>query len=283
MSEAGDVKPTLEEQLAEFRRAHPFVTLTASDRDWRYCKGGATAPVILVLGGALGHAEFNFAVVAALEERCKVIAPDYPPVRALDDVTMDLAALLDVEGAAQAHVVGGSFGGVIAQAFARRRPDRIASLVLSHTGAPSRAPGRKAAVGLLKLLPEKVLRAMFRRRVQVALQGADPFWMREFERSVSVITKEDLISRTMLAAEFSDRYGGEIGPQQPAYPVLVIDADDDPLFRAPARSALRRLYPDAQFHAFEGTGHIAALLRPEAYAAVILDFVGQADRQRAWS
>ena len=54
--------------------------------------------------------------------------------------------------------------------------------------------------------------------------------------------------------------------------VLILEADDDPLFPPAARDALRALYPGAEVHTFHGTGHAAAVLRPDEYAAVLLRF-----------
>ena len=46
----------------------------------------------------------------------------------IDDLADDLAGLLDALGVAQAHIVGLSLGGMTAQAFGVRHPDRAESL-----------------------------------------------------------------------------------------------------------------------------------------------------------
>jgi pimeloyl-ACP methyl ester carboxylesterase len=53
------------------------------------------------------------------------------------DFVADLAALLDALGVARATIVGNSFGGVVALAFAAAHPARVAGLVLidAHDGA----------------------------------------------------------------------------------------------------------------------------------------------------
>jgi 3-oxoadipate enol-lactonase/4-carboxymuconolactone decarboxylase len=53
----------------------------------------------------------------------------------MDDLAADLAGLLDGLGIARAHVVGLSLGGMTAQAFAVRYPDRLERLVLMATSA----------------------------------------------------------------------------------------------------------------------------------------------------
>ncbi len=53
----------------------------------------------------------------------------------IDDLADDLAGLLDALGVAQAHIVGLSLGGMTAQAFGVRHPDRAESLTLMATAA----------------------------------------------------------------------------------------------------------------------------------------------------
>src|SRR4051794_16959245 len=51
----------------------------------------------------------------------------------IDDLAGDLAALLDALGIDKAHVLGLSLGGMTAQSFAVRYPQRLSSLVLMAT------------------------------------------------------------------------------------------------------------------------------------------------------
>jgi pimeloyl-ACP methyl ester carboxylesterase len=268
---------SLDQQLSAFRAAHPPATVQARGHTWSYVRAGGEGPAVLLLGGALGRAEFGFPVVRALEGSARVLAPDYPPAGTLRQVTDGLAALLDAEGVRRAHVVGGSFGGMVAQAFARAHPERVASLVLSHTGAPDPAGGRAWAVRLIGLLPPRLLRALLRRRLRSSLAAADPFWTRQFDEIIAGLAKEDVLSRVGLAAEFSARYGATAVPQRPPYPVLIVEADDDPLLTARKRASLHVLYPGARTHVFHGTGHAAGILQPDAYAAVLRQFVEEAE------
>jgi pimeloyl-ACP methyl ester carboxylesterase len=60
-----------------------------------------------------------------------------PAAYRLADMAGDAAGLLDCLGIGQAHVVGASMGGMIAQTLAATRPDRVLSLasIMSTTGA----------------------------------------------------------------------------------------------------------------------------------------------------
>jgi pimeloyl-ACP methyl ester carboxylesterase len=68
----------------------------------------------------------------------KIVSRRIPnPAYRLADMAHDVAGLLGVLGLRDAHVVGASMGGMIAQTLAARHPDRVRSLtsIMSNTGA----------------------------------------------------------------------------------------------------------------------------------------------------
>jgi (E)-2-((N-methylformamido)methylene)succinate hydrolase len=69
--------------------------------------------------------------------------PDGP--YALDDYVSELLALLDAEGIERANIVGSSFGGMIAQAFAIAHPERVATVAFLSAVA-ARTPEQREAV-----------------------------------------------------------------------------------------------------------------------------------------
>ncbi len=89
---------TLEQELAAFRTAHPPRHVSRRGVEWSYYTGGQGGEVILRLTGALGVAEFSFQQIRLFERRFRVIAPDYPAVRSLAEVTDGLLAILAAEG-----------------------------------------------------------------------------------------------------------------------------------------------------------------------------------------
>jgi len=267
------LRTVLEHELAKFRAAHPARRLAHRGTDWRYYTAGQSGEAVLLLGGALGFAEFAFQQIHLLEAHFRVLAPDYPAVPSLAEFADGLLALLDAEQIRTAHVVGGSFGGLLAQVLVRRAPKRVASLVLSHTGAPDGR--RRRAAQVVALLPAPLLRAALKARLGRTLAAADPFWRQYFEGAVGRLSRADILSRIRLQAAFSAE-AGYCPEDLTAWPgrILVIEAADDPLLPPAAQQRLRALYPLAHVHQFQGTGHAAALLRPEEYAAVLTHFFG---------
>jgi pimeloyl-ACP methyl ester carboxylesterase len=262
----------LERELAEFRGGHTPKSLTHRGVEWRYYAGGSGDRVLLRLSGALGLAEFSFQQIRLFERQFRVITPDYPPVSSLAQMTDGLLAILDAEGVERAEVSGGSFGGLLAQALVRQAPERVASLVLSHTGAPD-AKRRAVATAVVAAMPMRLLRGLLKARLGKTLDAADTFWRRYFDRAIDQMTKADIVSRVRLQAEFGARTWGPDDLASWPGRVLLIEGEDDPLFPPAARARLRALYPSAEVHRFQGTGHAAAVLKPEEYAAVVTRFL----------
>jgi pimeloyl-ACP methyl ester carboxylesterase len=117
-------------------------------------RDGANPPVVLLHGFCQSSAywEPTADLLAAAGIRC--VAPDLPGFGASADesgpYTMtgladSLARLLDARGIARITLVGGSMGGVVAQHFVLRYPERVGRLLLVATGATTADPAAALA------------------------------------------------------------------------------------------------------------------------------------------
>jgi len=122
-------------------------------------------------------------------------------------------------------------------------------------------------------LPQPVLRVLLKKRLGRTLDAADRFWQRYFDRAIGEMTKGDILSRVRLQAEFAALQWTASDHARWPRRVLLMEGEDDPLFPAEARARLRALYPTAEVHQFRGTGHAAAVLKPEEYAEVVTRFL----------
>ena len=78
----------------------------------------------------------------------------------LEDMADDAAGLLDALGIRGAHIMGASMGGMIAQLFALRHPEKTLSLisVMSTTGRPGVGVATPEAMGALMSAPKSTSR-----------------------------------------------------------------------------------------------------------------------------
>ncbi|HSW16795.1 MAG TPA: 3-oxoadipate enol-lactonase [Ramlibacter sp.] len=106
--------------------------------------GPPDAPVVLLAHGLLADHSVWDAVATRLAARFRVLRPDLrghgaspapPPPYTLAQLGEDLLALLDELHIAQAHLVGSSMGGMLAQPVAARHGKRLLSLTLATTAA----------------------------------------------------------------------------------------------------------------------------------------------------
>jgi pimeloyl-ACP methyl ester carboxylesterase len=101
-------------------------------------------PAVVLLHGFTQDSRVWAPQLANLSDRFTVIAwdapgagqsTDPPSTYAISDWADTLAQLLDAEDLARAHIVGLSWGGLLAQEFYRQYPSRVSSLVLADTYA----------------------------------------------------------------------------------------------------------------------------------------------------
>lgn len=266
---------TLEERYAAFLRTHPLCYATCTRHDWPYRQGGLVhAPAVLLLPGALGRPETGFEYALALEPYLRVISPGYPStIGSMAALADGAAALLEACGVARAHVVGGSFGGLVAQALLDRHPERVGRLVLSDTSppVPARALRMRAAALAIRALPARTVRAVLRfgvgRYVAALLPEARRFWRAHFEEMLSQLTRDEVENRACAWAEFDSA-----GTRPAACrSTLILCAESDHTV-SPARLLDR--FPGAAVHMVTSPlGHAASIGDTLAYLAPILRFL----------
>jgi 3-oxoadipate enol-lactonase len=206
-------------------------------------------------------------------------------VSTLGEVCDAASAILDREHVGRAVVFGGSFGGLVAQAFFKRRRAQVQDLVLLSTGAPSPAAGARTArmARLMRLLPFPLLRGMMRLEISRHLDAPVPagqaarvgeFRQRLDDYFENTLTKRTLLSRVALSVEFNrhERYAPEDAAGWPGR-VLIVESGDDPTVTPEERRRLRETYPHAFVCTFPGAGHMIPLLRLEELVGLVKAFL----------
>jgi pimeloyl-ACP methyl ester carboxylesterase len=260
-------------------------SLNINGVEWEYETAGRGRETLLLFHGAVGGAETMRALAGAFADEFRTIAPTVADVNTLDEVCDAASAILDREHVARAHVFGGSFGGLVAQAFLKRRPAQVATLTLLGTGAPDRKTAARNArmTKVVRFLPFPLTRALLKLEMSRNLSTPAPPEAAEriaesrrrleeyFDRK---LTKRALLSRVALSLDFNlkETYAPEDHAAWPGR-VLIVESDDDPLIPAAERLRLRETYPRAFVCAFPGAGQMITLLQPEALTEVVKAFI----------
>lgn len=205
----------------------------------------------------------------------------------LDDLSSDLAAVLDGYGIAAAHFVGMSLGGYLSQILALRQPERFRSLTLFASeplgGAEEPLPGidekfmeHFATLGELDWTERSAVSAAMMRSAELSTGTAHPFDRAAVTAEINATLDR---AKNIVSAFNHAQMPHDLDPTLKAgdikVPVLVIHGEKDPILPLPNGQALSRLIPGADLKVLPGTGHEIHPLDVPAIADAILGFAAK--------
>jgi len=275
-----DVPREQVEMLLRFRQEHPVQHLQYKGQNWEYIRAGEAGAAVLLMPGALGTAESAWQHTARMSQSFRVLVPSYPPVSTMAELVEGIAAVADHAGFPRLRLVGASYGGLVAQVFVRRYPERVEKLVLSHTGhpEPERARKNRRLLAVLSLLPMRFLRKIYKKSMADYIPAGHPETGLNRAYIYEVVDfhlqRGGLVNSYRRVVDLDAHYA--FTPQDLAdWPgrVLILASDDDPGISEEGRNRLLALYPEAQVHLFSGTGHAASILKRDEYYSVLEGFL----------
>lgn len=252
--------------------------------------GEAGTTVVLLTGWAVGGGVWEYQV-PALAPRHRVVTLDNrgagrtrAPTRAwtMAELARDVVALLDHLGASDAHVVGCSMGGMVAQEVALQAPERVRSLTLiaTHAGRlQDKLPRLGTLVSFAKVNTgsaeerHAAVRAMLFPADYLATAAPEPI-----DRAI----RRDFLEQPPLAdrmAQLGAIMRHDTAARLPSLrvPTLVIVAGQDRLLPPSGCEALGRLIPGARTLSMPEAGHGIIGQRPEPVNDALLAHFAEAD------
>jgi pimeloyl-ACP methyl ester carboxylesterase len=203
----------------------------------------------------------------------------------IDTFADDLAELLDALGIGAAAIVGLSLGGMIAQSFAVRHPERVRALVLADTAV-------SVSLTLSDMVQRYLLFPYWAMWLTIRLLGARrftsfSFWLARVTRSARWFGHDEATRRYVEAcmvafddAEYLKVYGAIyaftlLPLERITAPTLVLNGEHESrsVFRH-TEEVLRRV-PGARAEVLPEAGHTSNMENPEAFDLALAAFLRQ--------
>jgi pimeloyl-ACP methyl ester carboxylesterase len=263
------------DSLAAFRQTHPVQTLELRGVEWTYLSLGEGPETILLLHGMTGAYDIWWQQMEALQDEYRVISVTYPAVNSLEEMEQGVMAILNAEGVEHFYVVGSSLGGYFAQYLVTQYPNTIWGAVFANTFPPNDiiAENNKTIGAFLPFLPEwtvmNVLSGSMRESVYPASNHSELVLAFGLEQTYGRMSKAQVLGRFHCVVEpFEAPDMAVLG-----IPVMIIEADNDPLVEATLRKQLKETYPTAEVVTLSN-GHFPYLSMPDKYTAYLREFFG---------
>jgi succinyl-CoA synthetase alpha subunit len=191
----------------------------------------------------------------------------------LELMAEDLKGLLDDLRVPYCHVVGLSIGGMIAQTFALRYPERVEKLVLSNTTSGQTAESRNALLERARTVEsggmQTVLESTINHWFTSDFPEHSPHVVEFVRQELSKCSPQSFAKATRAIAglDLWDRLG-EI-----AVPTLVMTGENDPGTNVETARRIHELIPGSRLEIIPDASHMAPIEQPDAYARAIIQFL----------
>jgi pimeloyl-ACP methyl ester carboxylesterase len=273
---------SIDDEFVQLLRSHlaPDVSFSmpqlhlSDGTDLRMLMAGTGQPVVLLPPMDSIASAWKYQI-EALVQRYQVIVPHLPGyagsrfLQGATDLATQAQRLLD--GLAHLgvkeplHLVGWSFGGMLAQLVALKAPHRIASLSLVNTSGGFGLPSSVTAAAQIM----KGLRDDFQRSASTLpepharlLQGL----LFEGTRSVAPEVKLSYVDQALSFDGW--RQTGSLG-----IPAFIVGGGADSITPPEQSLRLHRNIPASLYVLFEGAGHFIPMLEPERFNRELLSFL----------
>jgi pimeloyl-ACP methyl ester carboxylesterase len=254
-------------------------TLSVGGVDVHAWVGGQGEP-LLVLHGAGGNRGFTRSI-ATLAERYTVWAPTHPGfgrsgdaewMEGIDDLARFYLWFIDAAGLGRPHVLGHSIGGWTAAEMAVTSPGSLGRLVLV---APA---GLKPEAGEILDIFYYPLPKL--RELTVHDPATIPEWDALFATPATAAEEEIAVRNREMTARLTwkpymhnprlERFLPRV-----SNPTLLIWGREDRIVPVVCGEQYRKLLPRAALTVLEHCGHLPPIEQPEAFAGLVLDFLGE--------
>ena len=123
------------DEIEQFLNRNPYQVMKIGSANIRYViTGEETKPCVVFLNGGMNCSEMWFKYVEKMSDEYRILIFDYPiEIKTVDETAQIIHEFLIKLGIKKAFFAGASFGGMMAQIFARKYPQMVTGLGLYST------------------------------------------------------------------------------------------------------------------------------------------------------
>jgi pimeloyl-ACP methyl ester carboxylesterase len=242
-----------------------------------------SGPALVLLHGFLSDSRVWRTQLEELSDQFDVVAWDAPGAGAsvdpsheftIEDWARSLCSFLDAQGVEQAHILGLSWGGILAQELYRLDPERVLSLILAGTYAGWKGSiGEEASSQRLarcirdsELPPDELARGwipeLFTERAPSALR----------EQMTAVVRDFHPVGFRMMARSSAETDTTELLPRI-SVPTLLVWGEQDTRSPLAIAAQFQAAIPHAELIVIPNAGHVANMERPKQFNEAVRGFV----------
>lgn len=257
-------------------------------KEWSYYQAGEGKETILLLGGGINFEIVWFPYIEALRNDYTIIVPIYPVVGNLEELLFGIKGILNNENITEVHIIGQSFGGMVAQSFGKKYPAMTHKLIIVNSATASTAIPEKIRQKKIKTTRSIVKKMRFYPLKLMSYFLANSTYLSYFTKKYrnnfhlwrgilieifkTKITKPLYSSTITCMADFYETQNftqEDFGKND----ILIIESENDSAMKPDERQHLKAVYPSAKVITFEDAGHVALIIKEQACLEAIRMFI----------
>ncbi len=224
---------------------------------------------LVLFPGTTGMADVWFSYFVELSKSFRVLVPNLPEVESLEHLNELFFNWLDQLEIETTTILGQSFGGVIAQTFADKYPNRVEQIVLLTSFANTASVKDKTRKNYLRSISrftkavndlkfESLQKSIYKqvvKGVDVAFVEDKPFWKAFYGNMFLNSSKELLTSMHQIQLDYWKNV--RVEPALYTGRVLLIETTTDASYDREEKKALMNRYPGADLFEIEGSSNMS--------------------------
>jgi 3-oxoadipate enol-lactonase len=241
-----------------------------------------SGPPLVLIPGLQGRWEYLRPAVDALSASFRVLTFSLGS-EDLDGYARQVAAAMTDARIDRATICGVSFGGLVAVRFAAQNPARCDALVLASTPRPALRLRTRHQIYVRApwvFGPLFLAETPWRLRPEIRAAIPDANARRQFSLRALQTVMRAPVSLSAMAARARMISTEDVGPEcaRITAPTLIVTGEPDLDHVVPVEGSCEylRLIPNSRAVVLARTGHLGSVSRPDAFAALVREFVERA-------